>query len=162
MRYRLGSYALMLSVVLYGVLLGGVVYSHIVFFPVYLSHLPESAVLTNGEYALHEENFWLLIHPLLVLSLIASLSLNWRDIFRRKLVAMTLAVYVIVLIVSTVYFIPQLAEFRGSLQTGGSTAEWIARGAHWQHMSWIRGGVLFIFSIPLLLALAGRNDGNSR
>jgi hypothetical protein len=153
----------MLSIILYGVLLGGVVYSHIVFFPVYLSHLPESAVLTNGEYALHEENFWLLIHPLLVMSLIVALALNWRDTFRRKLIAATLGVYILVLVVSSLYFIPQLGEFRESLRTGGSAVEWMARGSHWQHMSWIRGGTLFVFSIPLLFALTDpkRSDANS-
>jgi hypothetical protein len=163
MRSSLGTYALMLSIILYGVLLGGVVYSHIVFFPVYLSHLPESAILTYGEYALHEENFWLLIHPLLVMSLIVSLAINWREALRRKLIAVTLGVYVLVLVVSSLYFIPRLGEFRESFGKGGSAAEWMARGSHWQHMSWIRGGTLFVFSIPLLFALTHpkRSDGNS-
>jgi hypothetical protein len=55
---------LMVSILLMGTLLGGIVYSHIVYFPVYLSALTDSSVLVNGPYALHEERFWLLIHPL--------------------------------------------------------------------------------------------------
>jgi len=144
----------MLSVVLWGVLLGGVVYSHVVYFPVYLSHLPESAVITNGPYALHEENFWLIIHPVLVLSLIVSLAANCRDAARRKLIASTLAVYIVVIAISGVYFIPQLMEFRSSPQSNIPATEWTARSQHWLHMSWIRGTTLFIFSIPLLIALA--------
>jgi hypothetical protein len=76
--------ALMIAIPLMGILLGGIVYSHIVFFPVYLSALPDSAVLVNGPYALHEERFWLLIHPLAILSLITSLALNWKIRARRK------------------------------------------------------------------------------
>lgn len=155
-----GTYALMFSVILWGVLLGGVVYSHIVYFPVYLSHLPESAVLTNGDYALHEENFWMLLHPLLILSLIVSLATNWRHAFRRKMIAATLTVYAAIIVISMLYFIPQLGEFQASPRSGISTAEWQQRGAHWQHMSWIRGATLFIFSIPLLFGLAKpKHDG---
>ena len=151
----------MLSVILWGVLLGGVVYSHVVYFPVYLSHLPESAIITNGEYALHEENFWMFIHPVLVLSLIVSLGANWSDRVRRKLIAATLFVYVAVIVISLFYFIPQLAEFRNSPQSSISSAEWILRGRHWQHMSWIRGATLFVFAVPLLIALACPKNANS-
>src|ERR1044071_7180139 len=98
MKLGFGTYALMVSVILWGVLLGGVAYSHIVYFPVYLSHLPESAIITNGPYALHEENFWMFIHPVLVLSLIISLVLNWRNAARRKLIASTMVVYTAVII----------------------------------------------------------------
>jgi len=153
-KYGLGTYSLMVTVVLWGVLLGGVVYAHIVYFPVYLSHLPESSVVVNGPYGLNEAVFWMTIHPLLVLSLVVSLALNWRDLRRRKLIAMSLVVYVIILVISSLYFIPQLAEFRNSPQSNISAEEWLARGNRWQYLSWIRGSVLFIFSVPLLFSLA--------
>jgi hypothetical protein len=79
------------------------------------------------------------------------------------MIAATLAVYILVLIVSSLYFIPQLAEFRDSPRSSVSTAEWQERGARWQHMSWIRGATLFVFSLPLLFALARPKtnvDGN--
>jgi hypothetical protein len=154
MKLGFGTYALMVTVVLYGVLLGGVVYSHIVFFPPYLSHLPDSASITNGPYALHDENFWTVIHPLLLLSLVVSIVINWRSPFRRSMLAITFAVYALVLVISFWWFIPQLIDFRDSASSAVSTAEWQHRGEHWQHMSWVRGGTLFVFSIPLLLALA--------
>ena len=153
-KYGLGTYSLMVTVVLWGVLLGGVVYAHIVYFPVYLSHLPESSVVVNGPYGLNEAVFWMTIHPLLVLSLVVSLALNWRDLRRRKLIAMSLVVYVIILVISSLYFIPQLVEFRNSPQSNISAEEWLARGNRWQYLSWIRGSVLFIFSVPLLFSLA--------
>lgn len=148
----------MVAVVLYGVLLGGVAYSHIVYFPVYLGHLPESAVLTNGEFALHEENFWLLIHPMLLMSLSFALWINWRDKYRRNRIALTSAAYVLVLVISSLYFIPQLREFRDSQRSSISVEDWHARGERWQHMSWLRGGTLFLCIAPLLLALAKPED----
>jgi hypothetical protein len=45
---KVATAALMLAIVLWGTLLGGVVYSHLVYFPVYLSDLPNSAVLVTA------------------------------------------------------------------------------------------------------------------
>ena len=73
---RLNTISLMLSIVLWGTLLGGIAYSHLVYFPPYLSALPDSAVVVNGPYGLHEATFWMIIHPLLLLSLIVALVLN--------------------------------------------------------------------------------------
>jgi hypothetical protein len=150
---RLGNSSLMLSVVLWGTLLGGIAYSHLVYFPVYLSALPDSAVVVNGPYGLHEARFWMLIHPLLILSLLVSLVLNWRLRARRKLILISSAVYVLVLVVSSLYFIPELGAFARSPQSGLSPAEWLARGQRWQRLSWVRGTTMYAASLPLLLAL---------
>jgi uncharacterized membrane protein len=145
--------SLMISVVLYGTLLGGIVYAHIVFFPPYLSSLPNSAVLVNGPFALHDEYFWTLIHPLAILSLIVSLVLNWKQKTRRNLIAIPLVIYIAALIVTGLYFVPELRAFHGSPGSGVSAAEWFARGQRWQHLSWTRGTVMFLGMVPLLLAL---------
>src|ERR1043165_7804441 len=97
---RLGTYSLFLTIILWGTLLGGIAYSHLVYFPVYLSALPDSAVVVNGTYGLSEGIFWVIIHPLLILSLIVSLALNWKHRRRRKLILITLLTYILVLIVS--------------------------------------------------------------
>ena len=143
----------MISIILWGTFLGGIVYSHIVYFPVYLSALPDSAVLVTGPYALHEEYFWLLIHPLLILSLIATLAMNWKLRGRRKLIAITMVLYAAAIIATTLYFVPELRAFMNSPKLGGSQAEWLARGQRWQYLSWLRGSVMFVAIVPLLLAL---------
>ena len=151
---RLGTISLMVTIILWGTLLGGIVYAHLVYFPVYLSALPDSAVLVNGPYGLNESVFWAIIHPLLILSLIAATALNWRFKARRKLILMSFAVYAVVLIVSQLYFIPELGVFRRSPELNLSPAEWLARGQRWQRLSWLRGTVCYAAFIPLLLALA--------
>jgi hypothetical protein len=150
--------ALMVSVLLMGILLGGIVYSHIVYFPVYLSALPDSAVLTNGAFALHEENFWLLIHPLAILSLIISLALNWKIRARRKLIAIPLIVYALAIVVTSLYFVPELRAFHDSPKLNISPAEWHARGQRWQYLSWTRGTLMGLSYIALLLAMVVREN----
>jgi hypothetical protein len=150
--------ALMVSILLMGILLGGVVYSHIVYFPVYLSALPDSSVLVNGPYALHEERFWFLIHPLAILSLITSLALNWKIRARRKLIVIPLIIYGLAIVVTSLYFIPELRAFHDSPNLNISRAEWYARGQRWQYLSWVRGTFMGLSIVPLLLALRVQED----
>lgn len=145
--------SLMVTIVFYGILIGGIVYSHVVFFPSYLSALPGSAALTNGPYALHDEFFWTLIHPLAILALIVALVLNWKIRTRRKLIAIPLVLYVIAIIATLLYFVPELRAFHASPSSSVSAADWFARGQRWQHLSWTRGTIMGLAMIPLLLAL---------
>ncbi|HEX8352810.1 MAG TPA: anthrone oxygenase family protein [Pyrinomonadaceae bacterium] len=151
---RLNTISLMLSIVLWGTLLGGIAYSHLVYFPPYLSALPDSSVVVNGPYGLREATFWMIIHPLLILSLVVALALNWRSWARRKLILISFAVYVLVIVISMTYFIPELIAFERSPESSVTPAEWLARGRRWQRLSWIRGGVCYAAFVPLLLALA--------
>jgi hypothetical protein len=150
---KLANAALMLAIILWGTLLGGVVYSHLVYFPVYLSDLPNSAVVVNGPYGLNEVRFWAMIHPLLIISLVAALVLNWTSPARRKLIALSFAVYVIVLLISFFYFVPELVLFRNSAQSTVPAAEWLVRGRRWQRLSWLRGAVMYLTYVPLLFSL---------
>jgi hypothetical protein len=155
---RLSTISLMLAIVLWGTLLGGIAYSHLVYFPVFLSALPASAVVVNGPYGLNEARFWMTIHPLLILSLILTLVLNWRLKSRRKLILISFAVYVLVLVISLLYFIPELIAFQHSPASGLSAAEWLARGQRWQRLSWLRGATCYAAFVPLLLALTKPAD----
>ncbi|HYX72180.1 MAG TPA: hypothetical protein VE732_05375 [Nitrososphaera sp.] len=150
---RFGTYSLFLAVILWGTLLGGIAYSHLVYFPVYLSALPNSAIIVNGPYGLHEAIFWMIIHPLLILSLIMALVLNWKSRSRRKLILISFAIYIVVIVVSQVYFIPELVAFERSPESSLSPAEWLARGQRWQRLSWIRGATMYAGILPLQLAL---------
>lgn len=150
---RLGTYSLFLSVILWGTLLGGIAYSHLVYFPVYLSALPDSAAVVTGPYGLHEAVFWITVHPLLILSLIATLALNWKSPTRRKLILISSAVYFLVLVATQIYFVPELVAFERSPRSSVSPAEWLARGQRWQRLSWVRGAIMYAGILPLLLAL---------
>jgi uncharacterized membrane protein len=150
----------MTSVLLWGVLLGGATYASLVYFPAYLSHLPESAVVVTGPYGLDEGVFWLTIHPLLILSLIISLTVNWRDKPRRRLIAIPFAIYIVILVVTQIYFLPELGAFHTSAESGLSTAEWAIRTGRWQTLNVIRAVVMYASMIFLMLALARPRDTN--
>ena len=152
-KLKLGTYWLFLVVILWGTLLGGIAYSHLVYFPVYLSALPDSAVVVTGPYGLREATFWMTIHPLLILSLIVALVLNWKARSRRKLILITLGVYALVLVVTQIYFLPELIAFERSPKSNVSASEWLSRGQRWQRLSWIRGGIMYAAILPLLLAM---------
>ncbi len=68
------------AIICWAVLIGGVMYSHIVYMPAYLGHLPESNQLITGKFGLRDENFWMLIHPWAILTTILTLILNWKMI----------------------------------------------------------------------------------
>jgi len=150
---NLSTFALMLAITLWGTVLGGIVYSHLVFFPAYLSNLPASAVLVNGPYGMNETIFWLLIHPALIISLIAALVLNWNSRSRRNLIALSFVVYIALLIVSQLYFVPELVLFKHSPESTVPAGDWLARGNRWQRLSWIRGFIMYVAFVPLLFAL---------
>jgi hypothetical protein len=150
---KLGTAVLMLAIVLWATLLGGIAYSHLVYFPVYLSALPDSAVVVNGPYGLNEGIFWIIIHPLLIIALVAALVLNWNSSSRRKLIAVSFAVYVVLLLISQFYFIPELILFKHSPESTVPATEWLARGRRWQRLSWLRGAVMYLTFVPLLFAL---------
>jgi hypothetical protein len=153
-RLNFATYSLFLAIILWATLLGGIVYSHIAFFPVYLSDLPNSAVVVNGKYGLNEAPFWMTIHPLLILSLIIALVLNWKFKARRKLIALSFGLYSLALIATAVYFVPELMAFAKSPESNLPASEWLARGHRWQNLSLIRGAVCFTGFIPLLTALS--------
>ncbi len=150
---NLGTFALMLAIILWGTLLGGVAYSHLVYFPVYLSDLPASAIVVNGPYGLNDGIFWMLIHPLLIISLAGALILNWNSGSRRKLIAISFAIYVVVLLISFYYFVPELTLFKHSPESTISASEWLGRGKRWQRLSWLRGLTMYFAILPLLFAL---------
>ena len=115
-------------------------------------------MLVNGPYALNEAKFWLLIHPLAILSLIISLALNWKIRARRKLVLITLGIYLLAIVVTALYFVPELRAFQNSPNLNLSRAEWYARGQRWQYLSVVRGTFMGLSVVPLLLALRVRED----
>lgn len=153
-----GTYSLFLLIILFGILHGGALYEHLVYFPVYLSALPESSVLINGKYGLHIGTFWLTIHPLLILSNLVTLALNWKNRPRRRLILITSSVYFSILVVTQLYFLPELGAFRHSPESNVSPAEWLARGHLWLTLSWVRLVVMVVATLPLLQALTTPAD----
>lgn len=142
------------AITFWAIIIGGVVYSHVVYFPPYLSNLPESNKLITGDYGLHDENFWMFIHPFTIATTIVTLILNWRIKTRRKLILIAFAIYALAIVATATYFVPNLRAFASSSSDATTQpSEWYQRGQTWQHFSWIRGSSLYIGFLMLLIAL---------
>lgn len=161
MLLRLSTLSLFLLNILWGMLMGVIFYAHLVVYPVFLSNLPKSAVMVSGPYGLRDALFWMLIHPTLLLTFIAALALNWRWKSRRKLIGISLGLYVLVIAATITYFVPELMAFIKSPETDVQPAEWLGRAQWWQRLSWARQAVMHIPQVLLLVALrkpAGKVD----
>jgi len=152
--------SLYITIVLWAMIVGGSTYSHVVYFPPYLSHLPQSNQLITGEYGLHDENFWMLIHPVLIVFIITTLVLNWKLKQRRKFILIPAVIYALAIFFTAIYFVPELMAFAKSTGTSSSAAELFERGQAWQHRSWVRGAFLVAGLIMLLVAV-DKNKGTA-
>ena len=151
---KLRYLSLITVISVWAIIVGGIVYSHIAYFPPYLSHLPESNNLIIGEYGIQDAAFWSIIHPLAIISIFIALILNWKLKRIRKLILITLGIYVLAIIATVFYFYPELVAFADSTNNSSmNPSEWSQRGQHWQHLSWLRGSSMFIGFILLLIAL---------
>jgi len=145
--------SLLISITAWAILIGGIVYAHLVYFPPYLSHLPESNALITGPYAIRDENFWMRIHPVAILTTVIALFFNWKQPARRKWIAAAAIIYTGVIIATATYFLPNLLAFANSGNSTLTPAEWYQRGQTWQYLSWLRGACMLAGFILLLQAL---------
>lgn len=160
---QLRQVSLFITISLWAMIIGGVLYSHIVYFPPYLSHLPESNNLITGEYGLKDQNFWMPLHPLVILSTFTSLIVNWKALEKRKYILIALGIYALAIIATAIYFVPNLIAFANSgRSTTVTAAEWCQRGQTWQQLSWIRGSFLFIGFLLLLIALTKNKPNDNK
>lgn len=159
---QLRQLSLFITILLWAIIIGGISYSHIVYFPPYLSHLPESNRLITGKFGLHDENFWMLAHPLAIIFTITTLLLNWKLKRRRNFILIAFGIYALAIIATATYFVPGLKAFAESHNSTTVTpAEWFQRGQTWQQLSWIRGTFMYLAFILLLVALTKDKKENS-
>ena len=86
----------------------------------------------------------------LLVLLCASLALNWRSRSRRNHLLAALGCYLLVWIVSGVYFVPELFAFINTPADAPFTGELAARTGRWAALNWVRA-LLFVGSEALLL-----------
>ena len=152
--------SLIAGICIWAILIGGIAYSNLVYMPPYLGHLPESNSLIRGDYGLHDENFWMRVHPVGILLSIAMLVLNWKQKNRRVLIGTAFGIYAAALVVTAIYFVPELQAFAAE-DPGVGVVEWRARGAQWMTLSLVRGTCIFAGFVLLLIALS-KNEPSAR
>jgi hypothetical protein len=154
------NFILILASISFIVVIGGAVYEHLALVPVWASAVPASLSVFQGEYRLTPEKFWMLIHPVTIVLLIAALVASWAS-DRRTLIITTLVGYVLVLGVTFLYFVPELMALTQTPFSETVDAGLTARANRWETLSLVRLGFLFVFAIALLSALARPFDTRS-
>src|SRR5687768_14957174 len=109
----LRTLSLILAGISFVIVIGGGTYEHAGMVPVWASAVPRSLTMFQGEYAIAAARFWIPVHPITLLLLVAALLLNWGT-ERRKFILVTIAGYVSVLALTFVWFVPDLMSITQS------------------------------------------------
>jgi uncharacterized membrane protein len=134
------------------VVMGGAVYEHAAVVPVWTRAVPASLTMFQGEYGLAAGNFWIPIHPVTIALLVMGLIANWKTP-RRNYIGLTLIGYIGVLVVTSLYFVPELMSLIQSSYSPTVDAELTRRAQRWETLSLVRLGFLFVLAVVLLMGL---------
>ena len=132
--------------------LGGAVYEHIAVVPKWSAAPPRSLSMFQGEYGLHAEYFWMAIHPVTLLLLIGALITNWKN-SRRQNILIVLGTYFLILVITSIYFVPELISITQTPYQDTVDESLVARSSQWEMLSIIRMMVLGVLCYILLSTL---------
>jgi hypothetical protein len=94
----------------------------------------------------------MVIHPLNMLLFIFTLVLHWRS-GRRKNIVIVLASYILILIVTSIYFVPELIDITTTALSQTPDPELTKRASLWETLSIVRLGILVVLAIVLFTGL---------
>ena len=154
------TFLLILGSISFIVVIGGATYEHAAIVPAWSAAVPESLSMFQGEYGLAAQNFWIPVHPVTLVLLIAATIANW-DTPPRNYILTTLAGYVGILAITSVYFVPELLALTQTAYSMTSDAELTRRANLWEAMSLIRLAALIVLAIILLFGLSKQSVAKS-
>lgn len=150
---NLRTFALIIASISFLIVIGGAVYEHLAVVPVWTSAVPASLTMLQGQYAIMPFRFWMPIHPITMTLLSIATILNWRTERGRFIVA-AVAGYASVLLVTFLYFVPELLSLTGTAYSFDIDPALTRRAGTWETLSLIRLGVMIGTAIVLLIGLS--------
>lgn len=145
-----------LACISYCLIIGAGVYEHFSVWPVAFSEPPKSLMMFQGGYALQSEVFWKLVHPFTIGLMLVTLGLNWKT-ERKKHILIALGTYITALIVTFIYYVPELLSITGTPFAATVDEGLRERGSLWITLSEIRLGFIFVSAFILILRLTKSN-----
>jgi hypothetical protein len=153
----------------FSIVIGAAVYEHLAVVPRWTAAPPVSLSMFQGKYGLNAAAFWMPIHPVTLLLLIAALAAAWKT-EGRKNILITLAGYVTILGITAIYFVPELLAITGTPFSETADPLLTGRAQRWELLSLVRLSVLVVLAITLFLGLtrlhvrrvAGRSSAGVR
>lgn len=144
---------LILGCISFVIVVGGATYEHLAVVPVWASALPASLSMFQGEYAIAAQRFWIPIHPVTLAFLVSGLILNWTS-RRRTFILAGIAGYVLVLLITFLYFVPELMALTSAAYGPTLDPELTQRAKTWETLSLVRLGFMVILAVILLFAIS--------
>lgn len=148
----------LLACISYCLIIGAGVYEHLSTWHIAFSEPPRSLMMFQGEYAIRPDAFWRFIHPLTLILLLVTLALNWRTA-RRKNILITVVTYVLMIIATFSYFVPELMHIIKTPFADTVDPDLQHRGHLWISLSLVRLTFIFASACVLLHGLT-KPDSN--
>lgn len=136
----------------FSVVIGAAVYEHVAVVPNWKVAPPVSLRMFQGEYGLNPAPFWIAIHPVTLVLLLASILFFWKT-ESKKYVLITGIGYLIVLIITFVFFVPELIAITQTTFGQQVDPSLIKRAKLWETLSLVRLSFLIILAIVALIGL---------
>ena len=134
------------------IVVGAAVYEHVAVIPSWAAGPPESLTMFQGEFGIKPGNFWPKIHPVVLLLFIAVLIFSWKS-ERRKHVLIPFVCYVLVLVATFTYYVPELLELTQTPYAESVNEGLKSRAGLWENLSLLRLLFIVVFTVYLLLGL---------
>ena len=142
----------------FAIIIGGAVYEHMNVVPKWAAAPPVSLSMFQGDHGLKPELFWMTIHPVNLLLFGTLLAFHWKSA-RRKNIAIVLGGYIGILVITTIYFVPELLSITNTAVTAHADPDLVSRAATWEILSLVRLGVLIVLAIVLFVGLTKQREG---
>ena len=99
----------------------------------------------------------MIIHPVTILLFVAALIANWKTSRRRQILGV-LSTYIIILIITAAYFVPELLHIITSPYQEHIDKDLQSRAALWEKLSLVRLSLVVVLSVVLLSSLTKSAD----
>lgn len=139
------------------IVLGGAVYEHLNMVPRWKLAPPASLTMFQGPYGIDAARFWKLIHPITLTLMLASVITNWKTA-RRKYILVSVSAYVLILIITFAYFVPELILITQTPYQPVTNNDLVPRADAWEKLSLVRMVFIFVIAGYLLFALTKGNE----
>lgn len=150
-----------ISCITFIIVIGGAVYEHLNIVPVWSAAPPVSLSMFRGEYGLNPELFWMIIHPINLILFTICLIIHWRT-ERRKNLLIVFSSYFLILVITSVYFVPELVSIINTPVATVADTDLTHRAALWETLSLVRLAALMVLAVCLLLGLTRSRESVSK
>ncbi len=145
----------------FAVVVGAAIYEHIAVVPGWSAAPPASLSMFQGKYGLHPTPFWIAIHPVTLLLFAGTIILFWKTDSKPYLLTASLG-YVLVLVITFVYFVPELIAITGTPFSDRIDDSLTRRAQQWESLSLVRLAVLIVLAIVAFLGLTKSGTRTSK